>query len=395
MRNLENLSREQWTEGSESSPPGPGRPLLFALFDAAVGRAFAPWLPIPASEVDWAIQAGMGPLLHAEAERRPDLLPAALAARVRAADRLARVRSADRLEAAGEILDRCGQRAGPITLLKGISIATEHHGRPHHRAMGDIDLLVEVEGVGVLESVLAGLGYRALGGAPPVDYSRHHHRPPVVHPRTDVRVEVHTALFPPDSGWLERPPFSPSSVRSELRPGQLEGRAVCRLSPELQLVYIATHAALELNPAVGARALLDGLLLLRNASLAWERVCGWLDDRRIAAHLQLVTGYLERRGLVPPDAVSGVRDRLSALSSVELRVLDRIVDRHLVRGLPLADRFGANNRSVVWTTLLSAPSSPWSFFRLAWNLLFPPAHPDRFQPRYQLERLRSALFPEA
>jgi hypothetical protein len=27
--------------------------------------------------------------------------------------------------------------------------------------------------------------------------------------------------------------------------------------------------------------------------------------------------------------------------------------------------------------------------------LFPPSHPDRFRARYQLERLRSALFPEA
>jgi hypothetical protein len=384
----------------DSDNPGPGRrrPLLFALFEAALGRPFAPSLPIPASETDWAIQAGMGPLLHAQSERQPDLLPAPLAARVRAADRLARMRSAEHLEAAGEILDRCAERAGPITLLKGISIATEHHRRPHDRAMGDIDLLVEEGGVGELESALAELGYRVAGVMPGLDYATHHHRPPLVHPRTDVHLEVHTALFPPESGLLDRPPFSPSSVRAELRPGTLAGRAVCRLSPELQLAYIASHAALALHPAVGARALLDSLLLLHNtgASLAWDRLGGWLEDRRIAAHLQLVTGYLERRGLLAAEAgIARIRARLDVLAPVELRVLDGIVDRHLVRGQPLADRFGAHTRSIVWKTLIAAPGSPWNFARVAWNLLFPPSHPDRFRARYQLERLRSALFPEA
>jgi hypothetical protein len=151
-----------------------------------------------------------------------------------------------------------------------------------------------------------------------------------------------------------------------------------------------------LHPAVGARALLDSLLLLGNASLDWDRVCGWLDDRRIAAHLQLFTGYLDRRGLVPADTgIARARTRLAALAPVELRILEGIVDRHIVRGLPLADRFGAHTRSIVWKTLIAAPGSPWNFARVGWNLLFPPSHPDRFRARYQLARLRSAFFPEA
>jgi hypothetical protein len=106
-----------------------------------------------------------------------------------------------------------------------------------------------------------------------------------------------------------------------------------------------------------------------------------------------VIGYLERRGLVPAETgIARVRDRLTALAPVERCVLDRIVDRHLVRGLPLADRFGVNNRAIIWRTLIASPRSPWNFARLGWNLVFPPARPDRFRPRYQLERLRSALF---
>ena len=246
-----------------------------------------------------------------------------------------------------------------------------------------------------IEGALGELGYRSEGGAEAGDYSQHHHARPLRHPRTGVCVEVHTGLFPAATGWVDRPPFSLDSVRAEQRPGSFAGRAVRRLSPELQLVYIATHAALDFHPAAGARALLDTLLLLHDAGeqLDWSRVCGWLDDARIAAPLQLTTSYLERQGLAPVLAgLSRARVQLAALGRVELRILARILDRHSVRGLPLEDRFGASNRAILWSTLLAAPRSPWNFARVPWNLLFPPSNPDRFRPRYQLARVRSALF---
>jgi hypothetical protein len=87
--------------------------------------------------------------------------------------------------------------------------------------------------------------------------------------------------------------------------------------------------------------------------------------------------------------------QLAALGRVELRILARILDRHSVRGLPLDDRFGASNRAILWSTLLAAPRSPWNFARVPWNLLFPPSNPDRFRPRYQLARVRSALLRDS
>jgi len=373
-----------------------GRPLLVALFDAAQGRAFDPELPIPASEVAWAIQVGMGPLLQAALERRADLLPDALAARVRAADRLARIATAERLEAAAEILDRCGDRVGPVTLLKGISICSEHYARPHERAMGDIDLLVAPEDVAVLEAALAELGYQPTGAEGDRDYAAHHHARPRLHPRSGVSVEVHRGLFP--AGWTGQGPFCEASVRAEQRPGEFAGRPVRRLSPELQIVYIATHAALGFHPAAGARALLDALLLLHRApeSLASERVWSWLGDRRIAAHLQLLTTTLERAGLVPGHAaLARIQPRLAALGRFELHILTRMIDRHQLRGLPLGDRLGADNRAIVWHALLAAPGSPWNLARIPWQLLFPPSRSDRFRPSRQLARLRSALFRES
>lgn len=372
------------------------RPLLLALFDTALGRAFDPALPVPPSEVDWAIQVGLGPLLQSTLERTPDLVLDAVAARVRAADRLARFASAERLEAAAEILDRCADRAGPVTLLKGISVCTELYARPFDRAMGDIDLLVAPEEVSALERTLAELGYLPAGGEAARDYAGHHHARPRVHPRTGVCVEVHRGLFP--AGWVEQGPFCEASVRAEQRLGELAGRPVRRLSPELQLVYIATHAALAFHPAAGARALLDSLLLLYRApdALASERVRDWLGERRIAAHLQLLMTSLERAGFAPAQAgLARIRPQLAALGRVELRILTRMIDRYQLRGLPLGDRLGADNRAIVWHALLAAPGSAWNLARVPWNLLFPPSHPDRFHPRRQLARLRSALFRES
>jgi hypothetical protein len=369
------------------------RPLLLALFDTALGCRFEPQLPIPPHEIVWAIQVGLGPLLQCSLEQTPGLVPEAVAARVRAADRLARVASAERLEAAAEILDRCADRAGPVTLLKGISICTEHYARPHDRAMGDIDLLVAPEEVPAFESALGELGYEPTAEEAGLDFARHHHARPRLHPRTGVCVEVHRGLLP--VGWVETGPFCEASVRAEKRPGELDGRPVQRLSPELQLVYIATHAALVFHPAAGARALLDTLLLLHRApeALASERLWGWLGDRRIAARLQLLTTSLERAGLAPAHTgFARIRPRLAALGGVELRILMRLIELYQLRGLPLEDWLGADNRAVVWHALLATPGSAWNLARVPWNLMFPPSHPDRFRPRHQLARLRSALF---
>jgi hypothetical protein len=169
------------------------------------------------------------------------------------------------------------------------------------------------------------------------------------------------------------------------------------LSPELQLVYIATHAALVFHPAAGARALLDLLHLMHRApdALASGRVWDWLGDRGIAAHLQLLTTSLERAGLAPAQGgLARLRPRLAALGRVELRILTRMIDRYQLRGLPLDDRLGADNRAVVWHALLAAPGSLWNLARVPWNLLFPPSHPERFRPSRQLARLRSAMFRE-
>jgi hypothetical protein len=236
----------------------------------------------------------MGPLLHAAAGQLPGWVPGPLLVRLEAADRWARIRQADMFEALLAILDRCADRAPPPTLLKGISICDEVYPRPHQRFLGDLDLLVDELDAPAVATALVELGYRPPDTPAELDYSEHHHLPPLRHPRTGVCVELHTRLFPPVLGLDEQPPFSPSSVRSERCVSSFEGRRVFRLSPELQIPYLASHWALDFVPAAGARSLLDVALLLRATPgrLDWERILGWLADRRIAAHLHVLLACL-------------------------------------------------------------------------------------------------------
>src|SRR5262245_7764161 len=314
--------------------PPPALLLLWRAFLA--GRPFAPAQALREAEISWAIEAGMGPLLYAAAQEAPGSVPEALAARLKAADRWARIQYADMLEAATAIVDRCADRAPPITLLKGISIGAAPYPQPHQRVLGDLDLLVEPEDAPTVATALAELGYRPPEGPPQLDYATHHHLQPVCHPRTKVVIEVHTALFPPGKRLGTAGPFSPDHVRAERRASKLEGRPVFRLSAELQVPYIATHWALDFVPTAGARALLDMILLLRGVGdrIDWERVLGWLADRRIAAHLHLMLSCLESRGLL--ELAAPLRSewrRVAVLPPVVLRILMGMVDRYQVRGL--------------------------------------------------------------
>ena len=407
-------------------------PVLIALWQSvAFVHPFALGRPLGEAEIAWAIQAGMGPLLHAATREAPERVPEALAPRLEGADRWARVQSADALDAAAEIIDRCADRASPLTLLKGISICGQYYPSPHQRFLGDLDLLVEPEDVPAVTGALDELGYQPPEAAPVRDYTAHHHLRPVLHPRTKVCVELHTGLFPPSQG-LDRGPFSPAALRGERRPSTLDGRPVFRLSPELQIPYIASHWALDFVPAAGARALLDMVLLLRGEAdrLDWARLLGWLEDPRIAAHLQLMLSYLEARELVelPPELRADWR-RVAVLNPLALRILTGMVDRYQVRGLmqrvPSIARSGlrespsgvaARGRfrsrlgtlreavasgnfrglllildTITWERFLVRPRSAWNLLLVPWCLLFPPGDPDRFLPGHQLRRLGGVL----
>jgi len=370
-------------------------------------------------DLAWAIESGMAALLADTIE--PGELEEPLEARLRAADRWARFRYADSIAAALEILDGCAGRVPPLTLLKGLSIGPERYPAPYQRFLGDLDLLVPPEALPEILAVFEELGYAISDHSP--DDRNHHHLPALRHPHTDVWVELHTELFPASQGLDHAGPFAAPTVLAERRRSELEGRTVFRLSPELQTVYTASHWALDFTPAAGARGLLDMLLLMRAEadSLDWNRIASWLEDRRIAAHLQVMLSCLEGWGLLEvPTKLRDHWQRVAVLEPAALEILVGMAERYQLRGamagVPVIESARRKHdphgttpsgtfrsrfetlRSVLvtrnlrgllpildtipWYALIDPRPSLRKRLLVSWCRLFPPGDPDRFVPSW-------------
>jgi len=151
------------------------------------------------------------------------------------------------LETLSEILVRCKGLLPPITLLKGCSTGSELYPQPHLRVIRDLDLLVEPKDQSKLEAILLEMGFRQRSTNSLEFYAMHHHSMPFYHSSRDIWVEVHRGLFPASNKLAKLPVFSSRNIRAELRPSWLKGTPVMRLSSELQIVYTASHWALELK----------------------------------------------------------------------------------------------------------------------------------------------------
>ena len=243
--------------------------------------------------------------------------------------------------------------------------------------MGDIDLLVEPQAVAPLEAVLSELGYERRSRYPPGFYAGHHHTCPFYRAATEDWVEVHVALFPPGSPPGKDSVFAASNVAAELETSSFRGHEVRRLSAELQVPYLAAHWGFELETIGALVPMIDLLLLLgRNRGLDWDKILGWLEGSAAAAHLYLLSSFLDRHGLLhlDPSIITRLRAIQRPLAAPNRRLAFRLLERYVVRG----DDFGAlmtsRNFDVVWNTLLLRAPAWLNLWRLPWRLI-----PDRFK----------------
>jgi hypothetical protein len=398
-------------------------PPLIELWGHLLEETSSKWpVSLRESDLAWAIESGMAALLADVVE--PGQLEEPLEARLRAADRWARIRHVDAYAAALEILDACATgHVPPPTLLKGLSVGSEYYPSPHHRFLGDLDLLVTPDALEATLGVIQHLGFTSGGALSDSPDGTHHHLPPLAHPRTGIWVELHTGLFPARQGLDRDGPFSAPEVMAERRPSDLEGRPVFRLSPELQIVYTASHWAMDFAPAAGARGLLDMLLLLRTEAdaLDWDHILLWLENRRIAAHLQLMLGCLADWELLEmPAKLRDHWNRVAVLEPGALEVLAGMVERYQLRGAmagvpdlgaamrdrdPLHGRATGTRRSrfetlrtalvtrnlrgllpildtIPWDVLVEPRPSRSRRLLISWCRAFPPGDPDRFVPAW-------------
>lgn len=293
------------------------------------------------------------------------------------------------------ILEQAGARACPLTLLKGVGVAQQLYPRRHWRLMRDIDVLVDPDDQSVLEQILCDLGFCQVGSQPPEFYANHHHSMPFHHPGWRCWVEVHTALFRPDSragriAGLQRPALHDQRV-----PVAHPHATVTRLSDAVQLVYTAVHWGTKLTVTGGLMPVMDTLLLFQknDDQLDWDHVLKICADTAAARHLALMLAYLEHHALyhAPSHVVAGLAHGRRNIGGLGVNLLINAVDDYVAAGKPLCGFTSEAVLNVRWGTLLGDGAASYKLLLLPWRLLFPPGPPGRYHPLLLMRRGRSLL----
>jgi hypothetical protein len=328
------------------------RPNLIALLrTVSKGHAFPPLSLLNDRQVRWIIEAGLGPFFWFASQKESKTNSPSCD--FRAADLTTRLINQIQLETLSEILVRCKSLLPPITLLKGSSTGSELYPQPHLRVIRDLDLLVDPKDQPKLERILVEMGFQQRSTISPAFYATHHHSMPFYHHGKDVWVEVHRGLFPHKSQLAKAPVFSPQNITAESRPSLLKGIPVMRLSTELQIVYTASHWALDLKRKGGLFPLLDIIYLLRRAqqNIRWDEIFKWVQDSVAATHLYLVLSYLNKNKITDLDnkIMADLFVRQRSFGTINLKIAHYLITRYIVAGkMPIS----AWRLAVFWENLL-------------------------------------------
>jgi hypothetical protein len=342
-------------------------------------------------QLAWILEAGFGAMLY-QATRADRDMPADRRQVLRAADLGARVLHANRIDTACEVIAACQALRVQVVLLKGISTSTRHYPDPHTRPMGDIDILVS-ERVDAVEQSLLDAGYirgreQARG---------HHHSAPLLDPKREVWVELHSALFPESDPLRQEPAFHPGDVAASAVPCSFWGRQVLRLSDELQLAYTACAwmrdlLSVKMHPSFLPPLFDMAYLVCRApASLDWETFLSRLTTQRARASAYVALGYLTRIGVTDASFPMHVLETSQRIvRRHEASVMYALFDKHVLgenTTLPLS----AWHALLVVNTLFQQRAPLTKLAAVPWTLAFPPGIASRFTLSFQMARLARRL----
>ena len=350
-------------------------------------------------EVHWLYRIGLGHMLYAESRKAGLSWPADIDQFLHSADLSARVLYE---QAAGFLSDFLADPDIPaeqLTLLKGIAMAERYYHPPHHRLMGDIDILVEPT---ALEPVVNGLRRRGFLeddlGLPEAYWAAHHHLPPRRHPDSGIWLEIHTGLFEESSPVAKALPFQIETVNSHREPVGFRNVATTVLNRELAMTHVIAHWAGDYRPFRAFSGLRDvAALLMEDSPLDWDLVLGWAEaSLPLAKCMDLFFTLLDEFGWCR-NAVDLSRPR-NQLGN-PLGTSARAVLKSSFWGMSLEGGsrwvgLGQKNVMTLWRVLLSERTPAGALAALPWQILYPSHDPDRFRPETQARRLRSLLFPD-
>jgi hypothetical protein len=313
-------------------------------------------------QVEVLIAAGLGPIAFQVLTQATNLGIPQVDPSLKSADLTTRVIYAGLHRATVEILRQAHAAGIEVTLLKGISIAEEIYTPPHHRIMGDIDILVRPVAAERMNDLVQSLGYLPIEPeAHRNTRPNHHHLPGLKHPKTGVTIEIHTALAS-HALLTHQALMQPVEFHTQLRPSIFGGVPCCRLSLEYQLVHTAIHWALDGKWPVNVISINDLLHLLNhpNGSPDWGTVAAWMEGSAFFAEiLAVIVLYLADCDLaaVPVELEAPIAAARRRLGQVNLRIL-----HWLLGTFPLSGRRKVGwvltrlNARIIWLTLLEPRS---------------------------------------
>ena len=291
-------------------------------------------------QLQWALDGGLGPLLHgALGPAGVAQWPAAARLALLSADLTARVRHGNLVDTALEIAEACERLGVEVVLLKGISVSEQWYPQEHFRPMADIDVLIPATDYAAVEAALMERGHERLAFEPGQGQQ---HGIPLQHRSRQSLIELHTELFGEDSPLFAGTLFGSPMALSWTVPTRYHGRPVRRLASELQLAYIASSwfndlTVRKIHPSFIA-SMFDAVYLLKASAhrLDWGRLVDRLDNELAAASLHAMLTYLPRFGVERPAAevMAQLSSRQKLIGPVQLALIHAALDRHLIAARP-------------------------------------------------------------
>lgn len=330
------------------------------------------WAAIPPSAIERSLELGLGPVVAHVARTVDDRHALPHQERIRAAELTAHAVTAATYDSLAHALAAARQAQCPVVVLKGAATALRYYPSPHLRAMGDIDVLVPVDGQAAFEDALRAFRFRQFPIDPAVNYDDHLHSAPFWDPEQRVWIEVHTSVFPRDYRLAHDKRFSWDAIAAQLTPIAVRDQTACAMHHELQLVYTSARWSEMFDPRHGVYPILDAALLVRQHrdTLDWERILALVKGSWAALPLHLMLWYLDDSELAPiPTHVLhtlGTSDH--HLNPRSLRILKRVISTCVIEGAFINSN--EPRLQLLWTSLVR-PKSLHGYLRSIANRLTP------------------------
>lgn len=308
-------------------------------------------------QIRYLYDVGLGPIVAAVRIGELDTGSRQL---LHAADLTARVVYDQVGSTTADVLEVANRLGTTVVLLKGVSIAGRYYPDPHRRVMGDIDLLVLYAGADELHQALLRSGFNRSFDETEIDFSKHHHLQPLLHPETGFSIEIHKRLFS-HRFFRQESLFAESQLLAQTEPTVFRERECRRFQSEFELLYTVAHWAVDGKWAQNIVSINDviSLLLCRQHELDWIKIRRWLEDNEQTADcFAVLFRFLYTTALAQPiqPLEETVQSAIARVGRRNLRFLHSLLLRYPLHAGWQKGFFGSSEAADVWEALLESRS---------------------------------------